>query len=177
MQVTDSKNIAHLQLLAPKIHKDFRGSFFEAYNKEKFNFLNEQNITLEFVEDNFSTSHKNVLKGLHGDTKTWKFIQCVYGSLFVAVADLRKESPTYLQIQTFELNDETRQQLLIPAGCVNGHLCLSENAILAYKQSEYYSGAENQISALWNDPTLAIPWPIDNPILSDRDKNALALVL
>jgi dTDP-4-dehydrorhamnose 3,5-epimerase len=170
-------NIQNLQLLSPEIHTDFRGDFFEAYNKQKFGFVNDEGLSIEFVEDNFSTSHKNVLKGLHGDTKTWKFIQCVFGSLFVAVADLRIASSTYLQIQTFALNDTTRQQLLIPAGCVNGHLCLSDKAVLAYKQSEYYSGAANQISALWNDPALAIPWPIDTPILSDRDKNAIALVL
>ena len=159
-------------MITPKVHTDFRGEFFESFNQQTYDFKEEENNRIVFVEDDISTSRKHILKGLHGDQLTWKLIQCLQGSIFVAVADMRKDSPTYLAVETFELNDQNRMQLLIPAGCVNGHLCLSETCILSYKQSRFYTGAGQQISVRWNDPLLNIPWPVPDPVLSERDQQA-----
>ena len=88
---------------------------------------------------------------------------------------MRKDSPSYLKWVQYAVNDKNRTQILVPAGCANGHLVMSETAIFSYKQSEYYTGAENQFTVRWDDPKLNIAWPIDNPILSSRDKNAKSL--
>ena len=109
---------------------------------------------------------------MHGDPKTKKLIQCLYGSILLGVADLRKDSPSYLNTRLYLLNDKNRHQILVPQGCINGHLVLSDTCVFSYKQTEIYSGAEKQISVRYDDPWLNIPWSIDNPILSTRDSNA-----
>ena len=151
----------------PKSFFDVRGEYVNTYNSHDYKFLN-----LQFVEDDYSISRKNVLRGLHGDSKTKKLIQCLQGSILLAVADLRKNSSSYLKTRAYAVNDKNRLQVLVPEGCVNGHLVLSDSCIFSYKQTELYSGAENQISVRYDDPWLKIPWQIDNPILSIRDSSA-----
>ena len=172
MQIIQSKKIHNLSIIKTDVFYDFRGEYVETFNEERYQFKDDEGNLVRFVEDDISTSRKHILKGLHGDQLTWKLIQCLQGSIFVAVADMRINSPTYLAIETFELNDQNRMQLLIPAGCVNGHLCLSETCILSYKQSRFYTGAVQQISVRWNDPLLNIPWPVPDPVLSERDQQA-----
>jgi len=111
-------------------------------------------------------------KRIFGDNKTWKLIQCLYGSMLATIVDMRHNSPSYLKWIQIPINDKNRTQVLVPAGCANGHLVMSEFGIFSYKQSEYYSGAENQFTVRWDDPSLNITWPIQNPILSERDKSA-----
>ena len=89
--------------------------------------------------------------------------------------DMRPESHTYLEYETFTLNDKTRKQVLIPPGFANGHLVMSDYGIFSYKQTTLYGGAKKQFTVKWNDPKVGIEWPIDNPILSLRDKNAKLL--
>ena len=93
----------------------------------------------------------------------------------LAVADLRDGSPSYLQTRMYALNDKNRKQVVVPAGCINGHLVLSDTCIFSYKQNQLYSGAENQISVRYDDPWLDFKWQVPNPLLSVRDSSATYL--
>ena len=108
----------------------------------------------------FTNSRKNVLRGLHGDNETWKHSTCVYGAFY------------YLQWDSFTLDDRNMKSVLVPPGFLNGHLCLSDECVFHYTQSypNKYIDSQDQIIAKWNDPMLKINWPVDNPILSVRDK-------
>lgn len=176
MEIETSQKIKDLRIIKPVSFYDFRGEYLETFNKEKYKFTDNKGQPVIFVEDDISVSKKGVLRGLHGDEKTWKLIQCLWGEIFVAVADMRKDSPTYLHWDTFSVSDKNRFQILIPAGCANGHLCLSEKCIFSYKQSQYYSGMGNQFTVRWDDPKLKIPWPVKEPILSVRDSEAKFIV-
>ena len=121
--------------------------------------------------DSVSFSQKNVLRGMHGDNTTWKLVQCLKGSIYLAVLDLRKDSETYKTWNSFYINEKNRHQVLIPAGCVNGHLCLSDECIFHYKLTEDYVKVEDQITIPWNDPEYGVHWPVNrtNVVLSRRD--------
>jgi dTDP-4-dehydrorhamnose 3,5-epimerase len=162
--------IEGLKIIDPTVFKDQRGFFICTYRKDNDDFKVKDGKQIEFQEDDVSFSTKNVLRGLHGDRKTWKLVYNLIGEVFLAVVDMRKDSATYLNFQTFILGENKQNQILIPPGCVNGHLCLSEQSIFCYKQSEIYEGSQNQLSVAWNDPKLKIPWPVKNPILSERDR-------
>ena len=167
-----SKKIENLCEIELDIFKDFRGEYVETYNIEKHKFNDRIGNEINFVEDDISFSKKGVLRGLHGDSKTWKLIQCLYGEIFFVVVDLRKDSPTFKNVQTFTLSASMRKQVLVPAGCANGHLVLSDDAIFSYKQSEIYSGMNNQFTLRWDHPEFNINWPVLKPILSQRDSSA-----
>ena len=143
---------------------DFRGDIWSLYQ------LSEE--LPDFVEDKVSISKKNVLRGLHGDFHTSKLITCLYGKFFLAVVDIRKNSPTFNKSITFELSYDNPKLILVPSGCLNGHLSLSNECVFFYKWSEFYDGPEKQVTVKWDEPTYNIRWPIKKPILSDRDKNA-----
>lgn len=175
MEVEESTQVKDLKIIKPVSFYDFRGEYVETFSARNYQFTDESGNDVIFVEDDISVSKKGVLRGLHGDEKTWKLIQCLWGHIFVAVADMRKDSPTYLQWDSFSVSDSNRLQVLVPAGCVNGHLCLSEKCIFSYKQSQYYSGSGNQVTIRWDDPKLGIPWPVDKPLLSERDRKAQLL--
>jgi len=172
LKVTKGNILKDVLIISPYIYEDFRGSYVETYNEESYTNAIEEQLgkNLHFIQDDISVSKKNVVRGLHGDYGTWKLIQCLYGSFYLAVVDVRKDSPTYLKWETFVLDDRSRQQILAPAGFVNGHLCLSDMCIFSYKQSTYYKGADKQITMKWDDPDLGIPWPVKDPILSERDR-------
>lgn len=167
MKYVEDTEISGLIVISPEVFYDVRGEYVNTYNTRDYAFLGEQ-----FVEDDFSISTKHVLRGLHGDSKTKKLIQCLYGDILLAVADLRKESPSYLQTRLYALNDKNRKQVLVPEGCINGHLVLSDICVFSYKQTELYSGASNQISVRYDDPWLNIAWQVESPLLSVRDSNA-----
>jgi dTDP-4-dehydrorhamnose 3,5-epimerase len=163
--VDKSKILEEVSSFTPSVHYDFRGEIFSTFNSEFFSSY----VDSPFVEDKISVSKKNVLRGLHGDFITDKLVQCLKGEFYLVVMDWREDSKTYKQWDSFILNDKNRKQVLIPKGFVNGHLCLSEECIFSYKQTEFYSGADNQISINWEDPSHDVFWPIDFPILSLRD--------
>ncbi len=175
MKVEESSRIRDLRVIQPPVFHDFRGEYVETFRADRYRFTDADGQPVVFVEDDVSVSRKGVLRGLHGDRKTWKLIQCLYGAIYFVVADLRPDSPTYLNWEAFAVNDRNRWQILVPAGCVNGHLCLTELCIFSYKQSEYYAGAAGQFTVRWDDPKLAIRWPIRDPILSQRDSTAAFL--
>jgi dTDP-4-dehydrorhamnose 3,5-epimerase len=166
--ISKSQVFEEVITFTPSIHYDVRGEIFSTFNSEIFNTY----VDSPFVEDKISVSRKNVLRGLHGDTVTDKLVQCLHGELYLVVVDWREDSPTYKKWDSFILNDRNRREVLIPKGFLNGHLCLSDKCVFAYKQSSYYKGANKQVSISWNDPELDIFWPIEVPILSERDYHA-----
>ncbi len=170
-----SKIFPELAIIQPDIFYDYRGEYVETWNIENYKVFNRKSFDsspIIFKQDDISTSAKHTLRGLHGDFKTWKLVQCVYGSLLQAVVDMRPDSETYLQHELFSINDKNRTQILIPPGFANGHLVISDYGVFCYKQSTLYEGVKDQFTVKWNDPKINIPWPITTPLLSSRDKNA-----
>jgi dTDP-4-dehydrorhamnose 3,5-epimerase len=165
LEITKGKLNGVMVVKPPTIFNDFRGSYVETYNEDLYT---RAGINIKFVQDDISTSSKHVLRGIHGDQDTWKFVSCLYGEFFLVVVNWDKASPQYGQWESFTLSDRNRLQVLIPPKFGNGHLVLSEQAIFHYKQSTYYNRA-GQFTLMWNDPRLKIKWPIDNPITSKRD--------
>jgi dTDP-4-dehydrorhamnose 3,5-epimerase len=172
MRKEHSSIIDGLITITPDVFSDTRGAFLCTYNARDYVFTDAAGAPIDFVEDDLSISKQNVIRGLHGDSETWKLVQCVHGALSLVVADLRAASPTWLRWQSFDLNDQTRLQVLIPAGCATGLACLSPLGIMAYKQNRLYDGAARQFTVRWDDPMLGIAWPIADPILSARDAEA-----
>ncbi len=147
--------------------EDHRGLYWTTWESNQIKNLN-------FNHDKFSSSKKNVLRGLHSDNKTWKLVSCAFGEVFVVVVNCKKESQNYLKWKSWKLTTKNGLQLLIPPNYANGHLCLSNECVFHYKLSYTgnYVDAKDQITLKWNDPKIGIKWPIENPILSDRDKSA-----
>ncbi len=155
-----------LKVTPPTNFEDFRGSYVELYNKRLYR---EASIDQEFIQDDISTSRKHVLRGIHGDSTTWKLISCLHGTFYLVVINHNQESPQYKRWQGFTLTDRNRLQILVPPLFGNGHLVLSETAIFYYKQTTEYDRA-GQFTILWNDPEYGIWWPVKTPILSTRDE-------
>ena len=147
--------------------KDIRGYYWTSWKKRESNKIN-------FKHDKFSLSKKNVLRGLHGDNKTWKLVSCPYGKFFIVVVNCDRKSKNFLEWKSWILSHENGLQLLIPPNYANGHLCISNYCLFHYKLSYkgFYFGHKQQFSINWNDPTLKINWPIKRPILSRRDKKS-----
>ena len=172
MRVEDSTVIPGLRRIEPAVFRDDRGEFLETWNAGDYAFARADGSPIAFVEDDLSTSRRDVLRGLHGDEVTWKLVQCVHGSMHLVVADLRRDSDAYLRWEPFELSAANRLQVLIPAGCATGIVALEDPSTLLYKQSERYSGPEGQFTVRWDDPALGIDWPVERPLLSERDAAA-----
>ena len=150
--------------------RDYRGFYWSSWKKGSIK-------KIKFRHDKFSLSKKNVLRGLHGDKKTWKLLSCPYGKLLLVVVNCLKKSKNYLKWKSWILSHKNGIQVLIPPNYANGHLCLSDKCLLHYKLSYKgsYSGAKRQFSLKWNDPKLKIKWRIKKPILSSRDRKAQLL--
>lgn len=144
---------------------DNRGFYWSSWIKKKYPKIN-------FIHDKFSISHKNVLRGLHGDNKTWKLVSCVYGKVFFVVVNYEEKSKNYLKFKTYILSHLNRKQVLVPPNFLNGYLCLSKECVFHYKLSykSNYIDAKKQTSINWRDNRLNINWPIKKPILSKRDR-------
>ena len=150
--------------------KDLRGYYWTSWKRGVLK-------NLKFKHDKFSLSKKNVLRGLHGDNKTWKLISCPYGKFRLVVVNCIKKSKHYLKWKSWTLSRENGIQILIPPNYANGHLCLSNKCLFHYKLSYKgkYFGPRQQFSLRWNDPKLNINWRIKKPILSNRDKKTKLL--
>ena len=153
-----------VKLIQPEVFEDFRGTNFESYNDTKY----RDEISYPFVVDSISTSRKHTLRGIHGDAVTTKLVSCLYGSIYVVVLDRRPDSKTFNQWLSFNLSDRNKHQLLIPPGCGNGHLVMSDECVFSYKLDQYYD-RKSQFTIKWNDPMWDIYWPVKQPILSERD--------
>ena len=170
-EISNSKKIKGLKIIRPSIHIEDRGEIWSSYSKDLLGELLPENIL--FKHDKFSTSKKNVLRGIHGDDKSWKMISCIQGSIMQVVVDMRKTSETFLKWESFKIGDDNRLMILIPPNFGNAFLVLSEIATYHYKlayEGKYFD-VEDQFTIPWNDPRVGIRWPVDNPILSNRDKN------
>lgn len=149
----------------PTVFEDFRGTYVETYNQDMYS---SAGITHRFIQDDISVSTRHVLRGIHGDGETWKLVSCLHGRFYLVVINNDKDSPQFGQWDAFTLSDQNRLQVLIPPKFGNGHVVLSEQAIFHYKQTTYYNQA-GQFTLKWNDPSLKLWWPIQNPIVSKRD--------
>ena len=159
-------NFAEAKLIVPDVFADRRGYFKETFSTRKYAEIGIRDV---WLQDSVSKSVKNVLRGLHFDAKMAKLVQVLEGSVFDVIVDAREASPTYKQWQSFELSAGSHMQLYVPRGFAHGFLALSDSVIFHYKMSALYDPAHEGLLK-WNDPTLAIPWPLDGaPILSDRD--------
>jgi dTDP-4-dehydrorhamnose 3,5-epimerase len=158
-----SKIFNDVKIFETRPFRDFRGNYVESFNSDFFNQEND----IEFIQDDFSTSQKNVLRGLHGDSETWKLVSCPFGKIYLVVADMRENSSTFLQWEAFTLSPEAPQFILIPPGFANGHLVLSEIGVFHYKQSTNYG--TKQFTVKYNDTRLNIFWPNIPFIQSERD--------
>jgi dTDP-4-dehydrorhamnose 3,5-epimerase len=162
--------IPDVLLLEPRVFTDGRGFFFESYNRETFHRLT--GLVADFVQDNHSCSVRNVLRGLHYQLPPrvqGKLVRAVAGEVFDVAVDLRRQSPTFGRWVAARLSAENHQQLWIPPGFAHGFLALSERAEFLYKTTTCYA-PELERCILWNDPDLAIAWPLNGaPILSAKD--------
>ena len=165
MQVSKTP-IDGLLTIKPKIFADPRGMFYEVYSENKYE---EYGIPC-FVQDNHSVSKKGVLRGLHYQVNPGqgKLVRVTRGEVFDVAVDIRKQSPTYGKWWGLSLSETNNFQLYIPIGFAHGFCVLSESAEVLYNCSDYYS-PENERGILWNDPDLAIDWPVKDPILSEKD--------
>lgn len=161
-------------LLEPKIFGDARGFFLESFNRERYR---EAGIQDDFVQDNLSMSSKGVLRGLHFQKPHTqaKLVSVLEGEVYDVAVDLRQSSSTFKQWEGYVLNGEKKRQLYIPAGFAHGFVVLSEKALFQYKCSDFYRPEAEQ-TILWNDPELAIDWPLkDEPRLSEKDRKGIPL--
>jgi dTDP-4-dehydrorhamnose 3,5-epimerase len=158
-------------IIEPKVFGDERGFFLETFQADRYSDL--AGITLPFVQDNHSRSSKGVLRGFHFQiTKPQgKLVRVVRGEVYDVAVDIRQGSPTYGQWEAVILSEENKTQFWVPPGFAHGFVVLSETADFEYKCTDYYDPSDEG-SLLWNDPDLNIPWPIDNPKLSEKDANA-----
>ena len=143
---------------------DYRGDLYTVWKDDDFD--------LNFNHDKVSTSRKHVLRGIHGDNKSWKLVTCLYGEIYFVIVDNRESSDTFLRWESMMLTDRNRKQVLIPPGVGNGFLVMSHRSVFHYKWSYEgeYADVDQQFTIKWNDPIVGVDWPIDNPILSRRDK-------
>lgn len=162
--------IEGLLIIEPKVWEDGRGYFFESYNRARFG---EQGISKEFVQDNQSLSQKNSLRGLHFQAPPYaqaKLVRVIKGSVLDVAVDIRKDSPTYGQSYSLELNESNMLQLYVPEGFAHGFRALEDETLFFYKCSALYNKASER-GILWNDPDLNIDWGIREPVLSEKDSS------
>ena len=169
MRVTPTA-IADVLVIEPKVFGDERGFFFESYNERAF--AQATGITAKFVQDNHSRSVKYTLRGLHYQIQQpqGKLVRVVSGEIFDVVVDLRRSSPTFGKSVGNRLSAENKYMLWIPAGFAHGFVVLSDYADFLYKTTDYWA-PQHERTLLWNDPDLAIAWPLaGEPILAAKDR-------
>jgi dTDP-4-dehydrorhamnose 3,5-epimerase len=174
MKVTETA-LPGVLLLTPRIFKDDRGEFYETYNQKQ---MIEAGLPELWLQDNFSLSKKNVLRGIHYQITEpqGKLIRVTHGTVLDVAVDLRRSSPTFAKHIAVELTAETGEMLWIPQGFGHAFLALTNQVGFAYKVTDYYS-PKGERTIVWNDSDLAIPWPIEpkDVIVSGKDRAGLAL--
>ena len=174
MQVINTK-ITDVKIIEPDVYGDDRGFFLETFSAARYRKV--LGIDEHFVQDNHSRSQQHVLRGLHFQSQNpqGKLVRTVTGEIFDVAVDIRPESPTFKQWVGVLLSESNKRQLWIPAGLAHGFVVLSEHADFEYKCTEYYDPSSEQC-IIWNDPDIDIQWPIEHPILSEKDKQGKRLV-
>ena len=159
-----------LLLIESEVLGDARGFFMEIWNQRRYR---ESGLNASFVQDNFSFSRRGTLRGLHfqNPTPQGKLVSVLQGEVFDVAVDIRRSSPTFCRWHGVTLSGENKRQFFIPPGFAHGFLVLSETAMFHYKCTDYYA-PKDELAIRWNDPDLAIQWPVKDPILSERDAKA-----
>lgn len=170
MKVIETK-LQSCVVIEPKVFGDDRGFFLETFQVARYADL--AGIILPFVQDNHSRSSKGVLRGLHFQkTKPQgKLVRVIKGEVYDVAVDIRPNSATFGQWESVVLSEENKKQFWVPPGFAHGFIVLSQTADFEYKCTDYYDSTDEG-SILWNDPCLDIPWPIKNPLLSEKDMQA-----
>lgn len=169
-------DIDGLMVFEPRVFEDERGAFFESFNLARFR--ETTGLEVDFVQDNHSISHKNVLRGLHYQVDPHaqgKLVRVVHGAAWDVAVDIREGSPTYGKWAAVELTAANRKQFWIPAGFAHGFLALEDDTEFLYKTTAYWhAGSERTIR--WDDPTIGVAWPVEGePVLSRKDATASQL--
>lgn len=165
--------IADLLIIEPTLHGDSRGYFFESFHADRFRELT--GLDVQFVQDNEAMSHRGVVRGLHYQLSPYaqaKLVRVVAGKVWDVAVDMRRSSPTFGRYMAVELSAENHRQLYIPKGFAHGYAVLSEEAVFQYKCDEYYN-PEAEAGVAWNDPTIAVQWPlsVEEIVLSEKDQH------
>jgi len=161
--------IEGLLIARPKVFEDERGFFMEAFSRKDFS---SAGIDIEIVQINHSRSTRGVIRGLHFQRpphQQAKLVRCVKGAVLDVAVDIRPSSETFGKHFRLELSESNKALLFVPRGFAHGFLILSEVAEVEYAVDSAYS-PEHEGGIIWNDPTLAIQWPVSNPVLSERDR-------
>ena len=153
-------------LLEPLVHGDERGFFLETYRRS---VLAELGIDDEFVQDNHSRSMGGVVRGMHYQQGMAKLVRCARGAILDVLVDIRRGAPTFGEWEGFELSDANHHQLYCPDGFAHGFCVTSESALFAYKCTELYH-PEHELGIAWDDADIGITWPVEEPVLSGKDR-------
>ena len=174
MKVTKTA-LAGVAIIAPAVYRDNRGAFWETWNQHK---MADLGFPGPWVQDNFSLSKRNTIRGIHYQVvkPQGKLVRATHGALLDVAIDLRRSSPAFGKHVAIELDGETGEMLWIPEGFGHGFLALTDTVGMAYKITNDYCPAGER-TIVWNDPDLAIPWPVeeDRVIVSDKDRAGLTL--
>lgn len=165
----ESGKLEDVRIIRTKQFTDDRGHLAETYLKPAFK---NAGITTEFIQDKHSKSKRNVLRGLHyqtGKHAQAKLVRCVFGVVLDVIVDLRQESPTFGEYSKHILSETDNKMIYQPRGFAHGYLVLSDTALFQYKLDNNYA-PDNESGIIWNDSTLNIQWPINDPVLSDKDR-------
>jgi dTDP-4-dehydrorhamnose 3,5-epimerase len=160
------KKINYLKIFKLYPFKDFRGKYIESFNSKKVN--------IKFVQDDFSYSKKNILRGFHGDNKTWKLFTCISGKVQFGFINYNKKSKNFKKNYSFILSENSNKQILVPPKFGTAHLVLSKRAIIHYKQSTHY-GKHNQFTIHYKSGCINFNWKSKKIIVSKRDKNGILI--
>ncbi len=155
-------------VLEPRVFGDARGWFFEGWNEQAYR---EAGVVVSFRQDNYSRSTRGVLRGLHfqNPRPQAKLVTCLEGAIHDVVVDLRVGSPTFGRFESFDLDGDRMRQLFVPHGFAHGFQVVSERALVAYKCDETWA-PEHEAGIAADDPDLAIPWPLADRIVSEKDR-------
>ena len=161
-------DIEGVLIFEPRRFGDGRGFFMETWSRDRYR---DAGLDVEFVQDNVSSSSQGVLRGLHYQhpQPQGKLVQVLRGEVVDVAVDIRVGSPTFGQAVTCVLSEQNHKQFFVPEGFAHGFCVLSELALFSYKCTDYYN-SKTEGGVLWNDPDLAVEWPIDEPALSEKDR-------
>jgi len=176
-KISSSEELPEIKIIECDTFSDLRGEIWTSFTNKLGQKILPDNIF--FKHDKFNTNKRGVLRGIHGDNKTWKLVSCPFGKIEQVVVDLRIESKNFKKWIKFELNKDNQIAILIPPGFGNAFCTLSDEALYHYKLAYEgeYNDFDNQFTFSWNDESIGIDWEINNPITSERDtrkvKNAI----
>jgi len=173
-QITPSKKFGYeVSIYQPSVFREYRGEIWTTFQSEEHPVMNQVHHSKEelSIHGRFSRSYKGVLRGLHYDYKTWKLVQAVVGDIYLVVLDMRLDSPTYGEWESFIISERLRNQVIVPPGFANGHYALTD---CVFHYNLFYNGTyidvDGQKVVKWNDPEFQIEWPMNKPILQKRDR-------